>query len=65
MKILFYRYNSICEPAFIREFKSAGITVVEDTTEMTNKKTDVSDLINRIYKTLSNDNFLFVSWHSR
>lgn len=60
MKILFYRYNSICEPAFIREFKSAGITVVEDTTEMTNKKTDGSDLVNRISKTLSNDNFLFV-----
>lgn len=37
MNILFYRYNSICEPAIIRALQSLGLTVVEETSEMENK----------------------------
>ena len=37
MNIIFHRYNSICEPDYIRAFQSLGITVVEDKEEMANK----------------------------
>lgn len=60
MKVLFYRYNSICEPAFIRELTAAGVTVVEDTYEMTTKDSTGLDLVNRISATLSADRYLFV-----
>lgn len=60
MNIFFYRYNSICEPAFISLFKSIGINVVEDTTEMSNKTASASDLVKRVSDTLSKNNFLFV-----
>ena len=30
MNIIFYRYNSVCEPDFIESFKKVGITVLED-----------------------------------
>ncbi|MBQ1194337.1 MAG: glycosyltransferase [Lachnospiraceae bacterium] len=60
MKILFYRYNSICEPAFIKHFTDAGVTVVEETLEMTNKSATGAELIERVSKTLSEDNFVFV-----
>lgn len=60
MKILFYRYNSICEPAFIKHFTDAGVTVVEETLEMTNKSATGAELIERVSKTLSTDNFVFV-----
>ncbi|MDE6208121.1 MAG: glycosyltransferase [Lachnospiraceae bacterium] len=60
MNILFYRYNSICEPAFITLFKAIGITVIEDTTEMTDKTASASDLVHRVSNTLSKNNFLFV-----
>ena len=38
MKILFYRYGSICEPDILTSFKSFGVTVIEETTEIYNKK---------------------------
>ena len=34
MKVLFYRYNSICEPDFISAFKKIGLEVAEITEEM-------------------------------
>lgn len=37
MKILFYRYNSICEPDVIQAFKELGHSVCEIREEMTNK----------------------------
>lgn len=37
MKLLFYRYGSICEPDVIDGFQELGHTVREITTEMTNK----------------------------
>lgn len=38
MTILFYRYGSLCEPDLINAFRSLGITVKEEQTEITNKK---------------------------
>lgn len=37
MNILFYRYGSICEPAIIEAFRSMGISVMEECSEMTDK----------------------------
>ena len=37
MTILFYRYNSICEPDIINTFRSLNIDVIEETTEITDK----------------------------
>lgn len=37
MKVLFYRYNSICEPDFIDAFKKIGLEVEEITEEMYRK----------------------------
>ena len=37
MKVLFYRYNSICEPDLISAFKKAGLEVAEITEEMRRK----------------------------
>lgn len=37
MKILFYRYGSICEPDIIQSFQELGHTVYEVTEEITNK----------------------------
>ncbi|MCR5618908.1 MAG: DUF3880 domain-containing protein [Lachnospiraceae bacterium] len=37
MKVLFYRYNSICEPDFISAFKKTGLEVAEITEEMKRK----------------------------
>lgn len=39
MEILFYRYNSICEPAVIKAFESFGITVHTEDREMHDKQT--------------------------
>lgn len=39
MEILFYRYNSICEPAVISAFQSFGITVHTEEREMHDKQT--------------------------
>ena len=37
MKLLFYRYGSICEPDIIDGFHELGYTIHEITTEITNK----------------------------
>ena len=37
MKLLFYRYGSIIEPDVIDGFRELGFTVLEETTEITNK----------------------------
>lgn len=39
MEILFYRYNSICEPAVMNAFQSFGITVHTEEMEMHDKRT--------------------------
>ena len=37
MKLLFYRYGSICEPDIIEGFQELGHTITQITTEITNK----------------------------
>ena len=37
MEILFHRYGSICEPDIIEAFKSLGIAVDEENSEITEK----------------------------
>ncbi len=60
MNVLFYRYNSICEPAFIKALTDAGVNVIEETTEMTKKSLNPSELVNNVSSILSKEKFLFV-----
>ena len=60
MEILFYRYNSICEPDVITAFQKLGLTVVEERTQMTNKKTTAAELVDTVGKLLMEHRFLFV-----
>lgn len=60
MNIIFYRYNSICEPAFISCFKRAGITVIEDTTEIENKNATGVDLVKRVSKLIEETKPVFI-----
>lgn len=53
MKMLFYRYGSICEPDIISAFQSYGVTVVEDTTNIHKKNLSPSvytDILNNLLK---------------
>ena len=60
MKILFYRYGSICEPDVIEAFKGAGVEVVEETAEMTDKSITYKDTVGIVDKLLRCDSFIFV-----
>ncbi len=48
MEILFYRYNSICEPAVISAFQSFGITVHTEEREMHNKQTTPGECVEAV-----------------
>lgn len=48
MKILFYRYNSICEPDIIQAFKELGHSVCEIREEMTNKAVTPSECVHLV-----------------
>ena len=48
MKIIFYRYGSICEPDVLEAFKSCGISVIEENTEIHQKKIAPMDRIRLI-----------------
>ena len=43
MKVLFYRYGSICEPDLIECFKAAGIEVLENDVQISCKDIKASD----------------------
>ena len=63
MKILFYRYNSICEPDMIEAFQSFGLTVIEEKTEMTDKSLSSKDriaLLQKHFLESGDEPFLFV-----
>ena len=60
MDILFYRYGSICEPDMIQSFRDAGITVIEESTEISDKSIDDKVRLNLVEKHLKSHNFLFV-----
>lgn len=60
MKILFYRYGSICEPDLIHCFQALGLQVIEDTTQITKKNTTPSETVNAVSELLKKHPFLFV-----
>lgn len=52
MKLLFYRYGSICEPDIIDGFQELGHTITEITTEITNKALTPQESIQIVSKFL-------------
>lgn len=60
MNILIYRYGSICEPDVIDAFQKIGLTVIEESTEITNKKLSSADRIRLVENTLKSEQILFV-----
>ena len=60
MEILFYRYNSICEPDLIAAFQKLGITVVEETTQISQKKVSGSQIVDSVSELIKKHKFLFV-----
>jgi len=60
MKMLFYRYGSICEPDMITSFKSFGLTVIEDTTNIYEKRLLPSDYADKLNKLIQEHSPMFV-----
>ncbi len=60
MKIIFYRYGSICEPDVISAFTSFGITVIEEKLEMYSKSITNSECIYTLHNLISAHNPSFV-----
>ncbi len=60
MKILVYRYGSICEPDVIQAFQELGLTVLEETTEMTSKRLSSADRLQLVEPVLQTEQLLFV-----
>lgn len=60
MKILIYRYGSICEPDVIHAFQSLGLTVIEEKTEITNKRLSSADRLLLVESVLKTEQLLFV-----
>ena len=57
MRILFYRYNSICEPDMIEAMKSLGNEIVEIREEMENKNFTLQECVALVGKTLLESQF--------
>lgn len=53
MNILFYRYNSICEPDMIEALQELGHSVDEERSEMTNKQLSPSEALENVAKMLN------------
>ncbi|WP_287387024.1 CgeB family protein [Lachnospira sp.] len=60
MKILFYRYGSICEPDIIHGFKNLGFEVEEINIEVTNKNLLPAQCVEQVSKVLLPGGFSFV-----
>ncbi len=60
MKVLFYRYNSICEPDFIDAFKKIGLEVSEMTEEMYRKDIPGEERVRMLLERIASDRPLFV-----
>lgn len=57
MKILFYRYGSICEPGIINAFKILNQIVDEEQTEITNKEIGDKERINLLRQKLMGNQY--------
>lgn len=60
MNILFYRYGNICEPATIDAFRSMGLTVKEECTEITDKNITPSETISLLESHFKKEQPVFV-----
>ncbi len=60
MKILFYRYGSICELAILRAFINFGYTVIEETTGINKPYVPETEQLHLLRTHFSNDNFQMV-----
>lgn len=60
MNILFYRYGSICEPDIIATFSALGITVIEEKTEIYDKKFSPSACAELVSKLIYEHSPVFV-----
>lgn len=60
MVVLFYRYGSICEPDIISIFKKNGLSVIEESTEITNKTIRSSQRAELVHKAIQTHHPLFV-----
>lgn len=60
MKILFYRYGSICEPDILSAFQAFGLEVAEETEEITNKSFTPAQCAKRVSEHLLQGGFSFV-----
>lgn len=59
MKIIFYRYNSVCEPDYIDAFNKVGLTVVEDN-DGSNTKGNIEGKMLRLGNMIADHRPLFV-----
>ena len=59
MEVLFYRYNSICEPDVIAAFEKLGLTVIEERSQMTDKNVTPAQTVDAVGKMLIDHKFLF------
>ena len=60
MEILFYRYNSICEPDILQVFTGFGITVHTEEAEMTDKHVTPKQCATKITEWLTTHSLAFV-----
>lgn len=60
MKVLIYRYGSICEPDIINAFHQIGFTVIEENTEISDKKLSNAERLKLVEEVLKTECPLFV-----
>lgn len=60
MEILFYRYNSICEPDVIEAFGKLGINVVEKNSKVSGQDLSEGQMAEQTAELIRNHSFLFV-----
>ena len=53
MNVIFYRYNSICETDMIETLTSLGINVIEEKTQITNKKETPSACVESVHQLIT------------
>lgn len=57
MKLLFYRYGSICEPYLLSAFRELGVGVTELSDEVYHKDRKPSEVVQSVSQTLLNGNY--------
>ncbi|MDO5381179.1 MAG: DUF3880 domain-containing protein [Eubacteriales bacterium] len=60
MKIYIYRYGSICEPDVIESFKRMGLSVDEETMEITRKDLSPAECVQRVSPKIIDGGYSFV-----